>query len=133
MDDDTFDDINEESFIDDNDEVYNDNGHVHQNAWEDMLAQPGPAGGGGAVPANQQARNGGGGHDPMVPSQDHDFQSQVHVQMRTRVGPERTLVPEPRPQNVETELYRKVDKPAYRKWLSKMPRVQPYDISEGYS
>ncbi|KAF9122962.1 RING finger and WD repeat domain-containing protein 3 [Mortierella sp. 14UC] len=116
MDDDTFDDINEQSFIDDDD----DDDDEENNNWGDM-AQGQDVGGTGG-PTNQQA--GGGGLEAMIPSQDHDFQSQVHVVMRPKFGPGRSYVPEPRPQNVETELHYKVDKPEFRKRTRQMPRVQ---------
>jgi hypothetical protein len=94
MDDDTFDDIDEQSFIDDNDD------DDENNNWGNMAQ--GQDTGGTAGPANPQL----GGDEPeaLMPSQDHDFQSQVNVVMRPRVGPERSYVPEPRPQNVETEV-----------------------------
>lgn len=110
MDDDTFDDINEHSFVDDasdNDNEDNNNGNNGNNlnlvlqAWNDLPQGPAHA-------VNQQ--HGAGGqqahlhHEAMIPSQDHDFQSQVHVVTRPMVGPERSHIPEPRPQNVETEV-----------------------------
>ncbi|KAF9143925.1 RING finger and WD repeat domain-containing protein 3 [Mortierella sp. GBA39] len=105
MDDDTFDDINEQSFVDDGsdndneDNNNNDGNNLNQvlQAWDDF-----PQG-----PVNQQHAAGGQQphlhHEAMIPSQDHDFQSQVHAVTRPMVGPERSHIPEPRPQNVETE------------------------------
>lgn len=96
-----FDDINEQSFVDDSnsDNENHDNLHGVLADWND-LPQP--------VNPHQHGSVGGQGHhnqdQPIIPSQDHDFQSQVHVVMRPRVGPERSHIPEPRPQNVETEV-----------------------------
>ncbi|KAG0354639.1 RING finger and WD repeat domain-containing protein 3 [Gamsiella multidivaricata] len=39
----------------------------------------------------------------LTPSQDHDFQSQAPVVVRPMLGPGLANIPEPRPQNVETE------------------------------
>ena len=110
MDNDTFDDINEHSFVDDgsdNDNEDNNNDNNDNNldqvfqAWDDL-----PQGLAHAV--NQQHTAGGQQahlrHEVIIPSQDHDFQSQVHVVTRPMVGPERSHIPEPRPQNVETEV-----------------------------
>ncbi|KAF9290072.1 RING finger and WD repeat domain-containing protein 3 [Linnemannia elongata] len=109
MDDDTFDDINEHSFDDDgsdngNEDNNNDNNGNNLNrvlqAQDDL--PPGP----GHAVIQQHATGGQQAHlhqEAMISSQDHDFQSQVHVVTRPMVGPERSHIPEPRPQNVETE------------------------------
>ncbi|KAG9067608.1 RING finger and WD repeat domain-containing protein 3 [Linnemannia hyalina] len=106
MDDDTFDDINEHSFVDDgsdndNEDNNNDGNNLNQvlQAWDDLPQGPAHA-------VNQQHAAGGQQahlREASIPSQDHDFQSQVHVVTRPMVGPERSHIPEPRPQNVETE------------------------------
>ncbi|KAF9929059.1 RING finger and WD repeat domain-containing protein 3 [Linnemannia zychae] len=88
MDDDTFDDINEHSFVADSNDSDNDSNHAHQDP-DDMLEN------------NHMIPQAPDGHQSL--SQDHDFQSQNQVVLRSRVGPERSLVPDPQPQNVETE------------------------------
>lgn len=108
--DDTFDDINEHSLDDDgsdngNEDNNNDNNVNNLNqvlqARDDL--PPGP----GHAVIQQHATGGQQAHlhqEAMISSQDHDFQSQVHVVTRPMVGPERSHIPEPRPQNVETEV-----------------------------
>ncbi|KAF9100978.1 hypothetical protein BGX29_006107 [Mortierella sp. GBA35] len=123
MEDDTFDDINDQSFVDDNgDNSDNDNDLLGDAGALDDWDDPPP--GMNAATGNPQQPGGGEHHHQAILSQDHDFQSQVQVMTRSRVGPERSHIPEPRPQNVETELHLKVDSSEYRKWPSKMPRVQ---------
>ncbi|KAG0207459.1 RING finger and WD repeat domain-containing protein 3 [Mortierella sp. NVP41] len=102
MEDDTFDDINDQSFVDDNgDNSDNDNDLLGDASALDDWDDPPP--GMNAATGNPQQPGGGEHHHQAILSQDHDFQSQVQVMTRSRVGPERSHIPEPRPQNVETE------------------------------
>jgi hypothetical protein len=110
MDDDTFDDINEHSFVDDHNSnsEHDDNLNNVLAGWDDLPQGPSHGFGQPLNPHQHGSSSGQGQNNqdqPVIPSQDHDFQSQVHVVVRPRVGPERSHIPEPRPQNVETEVF----------------------------
>ncbi|KAG0330405.1 RING finger and WD repeat domain-containing protein 3 [Dissophora globulifera] len=82
---DEFENVDEPSFVEDSEEDNAENDVIEDHAPE-QLPQPQPT-----APEHQAL------------SQDHDFQSQVPLVMRPRVGPAQENIPEPRPQNVDTE------------------------------
>ncbi|KAG0304391.1 RING finger and WD repeat domain-containing protein 3 [Dissophora globulifera] len=82
---DEFENVDEPSFVEDSEEDNAENDVIEDHAPE-QLPQPQPT-----EPEHQAL------------SQDHDFQSQVPLVMRPRVGPAQENIPEPRPQNVDTE------------------------------
>ncbi|KAF9570616.1 RING finger and WD repeat domain-containing protein 3 [Mortierella alpina] len=61
-----------------------------------------------------------------TPSQDQDFQSQVPVVVRSRAGAGQSLVPEPRPKNIETEDVRRI-------WSKSVVVLDTVEKEEAYS
>ncbi|KAF9980232.1 RING finger and WD repeat domain-containing protein 3 [Mortierella antarctica] len=62
----------------------------------------------------------------FTPSQDQDFQSQVQVVVRPIAGAGQSLVPEPRPKNIETEDVRRI-------WSKSVVVLDTVEKEEAYS